>query len=109
MLPFLDDSKQFHVVSALLHSNHKLSDTKMAEFEHLAQLTESEFRESLQKWKKPTADFDTLVISETVDPGTFTTNSLVVPIVTSSVFKLQGSPSQHIVSVCSRVSNNTFH
>lgn len=62
-------------------------------------VTEEEFNRNLKKWRKPTADFETLVISETIDPGTFCKNSLVVPIVTSSVFVLQGPANEAVTSV----------
>ncbi|ODN02256.1 Cystathionine gamma-lyase [Orchesella cincta] len=61
-------------------------------------ITEHEFLKSLKKWRRPTADFETLVISETVDPGTFCKNSLVVPIVTSSVFVLHGPATEAATS-----------
>lgn len=62
-------------------------------------ITEEEFNRNLKKWRRPTADFETLVISETVDPGTFCKNSLVVPIVTSSVFVLHGPATEAVTTV----------
>jgi hypothetical protein len=52
----------------------------------LKELWEEIAQYELAQWRKPSADFDTLAISETIDPGTFSKNSMVMPIVTSSVF-----------------------
>lgn len=62
-------------------------------------VTEEEFNRNLKKWRRPTADFETLVVSETCDPGTFCKNSLVVPIVTSSVFVLHGPATETVTTV----------
>ncbi|XP_021965866.1 putative cystathionine gamma-lyase 2 [Folsomia candida] len=48
----------------------------------------------LDQWRKPNVDFETMAVSATVDPGTFSRNSLVMPIVTSSVFICHGSPTE---------------
>ena len=53
-------------------------------------------------WRKCPDDFETLAVTETLDPGTFAANCLVTPIVTSSVFLLNGPAAQqgeHGVSV----------
>lgn len=62
-------------------------------------ISEEEFFQNLKKWRRPTPDFETLVISETIDPGTFCKNCLVVPIVTSSVFVLHGPATEAVTTV----------
>jgi len=53
----------------------------------------------LTQWRKPPTDFETLAISGTIDPGTFSKNSMVMPIVTSSVFISHESASQPMSTV----------
>ena len=61
----------------------------------------NEEEEGELQWRKCPDDFETLAVTETIDPGTFAANSLVTPIVTSSVFLLHGpaaSQGEHSVS-----------
>jgi hypothetical protein len=40
-------------------------------------------------WKSMTEDFETLAVTETIDPSQFSSQCIVAPIVTSSIFKME--------------------
>jgi hypothetical protein len=49
-------------------------------------LSEVELEENARLWRRCHVDFQTMGITATIDPNTFTKNSMMIPIVTSTNF-----------------------